>query len=415
LNHSYPFLPFHAFRIIAQASTVKLINFISCDPSIEKKCCMYFKELYAKLAMEPSNKVKGEFLISSSDFLDFYDYPGIIGERFRKLMDPLDTGYIDAYTFSTVMTQLSVGTIQDKIKFVFQMMDFDSDGSISKEDIKTMLLHIPLAEKAIKKGIRSSLSEPILLNFDQSEEILSRVKSQQHIANFLKLYFKSDYISFKQFEICTHTKASDIFINIFYILVNQFPSLTEVYMTSKDTTNYKIIKDVIDLPISNFLKHSLPYIEISNTSVDYCSDETNEENIEEKEDCKINSLKTNNFNSNNIQVKNNKSSQPISKPKINQLKQMLKKKSSSMSSFKDMVLPPPNCVKLYEKQSSKSENILSENIANQIDLVNYKSTLSQYTKNDHMIEGHHSEVDGKDIRESYYLLHNKLLYSNRMM
>jgi len=50
-------------------------------------------------------------------------------------------------------------------------------------------------------------------------------------------YFKEDYISQKQFEIVTITKASDIFVTIFYILLGKFPDLSEIFYSMKDAGN----------------------------------------------------------------------------------------------------------------------------------------------------------------------------------
>ena len=46
--------------------------------------------------------------------------------------------------------------LEQQIKFIFQMYDFDNDGYISKEDMRTILSYVPIKNKLINNQV----SEP---------------------------------------------------------------------------------------------------------------------------------------------------------------------------------------------------------------------------------------------------------------
>ena len=83
--------------------------------------------------------------INRVSFLEYYDYPGLIGERFRRVFDVDDVGYILEVPFIKVMKDACIGRLKDKIAIVFQMLDFDNDGYVCKDDICALLLHVPIS------------------------------------------------------------------------------------------------------------------------------------------------------------------------------------------------------------------------------------------------------------------------------
>jgi Ca2+-binding EF-hand superfamily protein len=67
----------------------------------------------------------------------------LIGERFFRLFDTDRDGYLNKAEFESCICRLFVPTFEEKIKLIFDLFDFDSDGKISKEGIRTLLSHIP--------------------------------------------------------------------------------------------------------------------------------------------------------------------------------------------------------------------------------------------------------------------------------
>lgn len=64
--------------------------------------------------------------------------PGIIGERlFSKFNIGMDS--INETSFIKNITLLYASDIDSKLKFTFDMYDFNSDGIISREDVRIIL------------------------------------------------------------------------------------------------------------------------------------------------------------------------------------------------------------------------------------------------------------------------------------
>lgn len=68
-----------------------------------------------------------------------------MSERFFSVIDENNDTYIDQKEFIHAMFKVYYSKLESKIKLVFDMYDFDSDGMISKEDIRLVLSHIPLS------------------------------------------------------------------------------------------------------------------------------------------------------------------------------------------------------------------------------------------------------------------------------
>lgn len=76
--------------------------------------------------------------------LTYCNLPGIIGERFVSVLDLSKTDYIDLREFVHGFFKIYYSTLETKIKFSFDIYDFDRDGYITKEDVRLILSHIPI-------------------------------------------------------------------------------------------------------------------------------------------------------------------------------------------------------------------------------------------------------------------------------
>ena len=102
----------------------------------------YMRELYSDLLLrtnEPLEKGINKFALHS-----YMALPGIIGDSFFRVLDTNNDGYIDIAEFLQGIAKLYFGDL-NKLNFIFQMYDFDGNGIISKEDIRTMLSYVPLS------------------------------------------------------------------------------------------------------------------------------------------------------------------------------------------------------------------------------------------------------------------------------
>ena len=75
--------------------------------------------------------------------MDYIDLPYFISNQLWKLMDPTNRGWVGLEQFVVILSTITIGDIKDRISLVFQMLDLDNDGFLSKDDTIAVLLHIP--------------------------------------------------------------------------------------------------------------------------------------------------------------------------------------------------------------------------------------------------------------------------------
>lgn len=61
-------------------------------------------------------------------------------------MDLNGDGYVDYKEFLTGLLRVYCSTFDQKMKLVFDIYDFDSDGSISREDIGAIFNYMPVTK-----------------------------------------------------------------------------------------------------------------------------------------------------------------------------------------------------------------------------------------------------------------------------
>ena len=93
------------------------------------------------MSSRSDDKSKG---INKISLLEYARLPGILGERFFKVLDLNGDGYLDYREFLTGLIRVYCSNFDGKIKLVFDIYDFDHDGYISKEDIATILSYMPV-------------------------------------------------------------------------------------------------------------------------------------------------------------------------------------------------------------------------------------------------------------------------------
>ena len=81
--------------------------------------------------------------IDKRTFLDFFPLPGLHGERLFKVFDHKRTGVIDIDEFVMGLAACCKGTVEEKARFMFQLYDINGDNVVNKQELQTMLLHIP--------------------------------------------------------------------------------------------------------------------------------------------------------------------------------------------------------------------------------------------------------------------------------
>ena len=167
----------------------------------------YLKEIWLDLT-ERSEKKKG---IDKITFNSYYQLPGILSLRLFSVFNKGHTDYIDMNEFLKGMTSLFCESFEKTSKFIFDFYDFDKDGLIDKEDIRTVLSYIALNNEN---------------NNSELQGYLNRVNSQKELYNLLENSFKNvnkEKINYNEFVNIIENTASDIYISILLFLLDKKP------------------------------------------------------------------------------------------------------------------------------------------------------------------------------------------------
>ena len=106
-----------------------------------KVCLPYFKDIYKDLCSRSDDKSKG---INKVSFMDYCQLPGLLAERLFTVFDVDHDGYLNSKEFLTGLLRIYCSQFDQKMKFVFDIYDFDNDHLISKTDITTIITCMPV-------------------------------------------------------------------------------------------------------------------------------------------------------------------------------------------------------------------------------------------------------------------------------
>ena len=198
---------------------------------------LYLKEvwidLFSSVKENKNDKKEQEVKLTGVTKLIFDKYfslPGIIGDRFFRVLDLKNTTVLSMNDFTKGMTTLFCGGYEETVKFIFNFYDMDNDGIINKEDIRVVLSYITLDDSP---DIKSS---GINITYKK------RVTSQEELYNILQKCFenipnnKMDFASFKN---VIENVNSDIYLMIYIFLLENKPFTKENIKSYKSKTKQK--------------------------------------------------------------------------------------------------------------------------------------------------------------------------------
>ena len=151
-------------------------------------------------------------------FDKYFSLPGIIGDRFFRVLDSKNTTVLSLSDFVKGMTTLFCGGYEETVKFIFNFYDMDNDGIIDKEDIRVVLSYITLDDSP---DIKSSG-----INITYSK----RIKSQEELYAILQKCFeniKNNKMNFSTFKNVIENVNSDIYLMIYIFLLENKPFTKE--------------------------------------------------------------------------------------------------------------------------------------------------------------------------------------------
>mmetsp|Transcript_24409 Transcript_24409/g.35872 ORF Transcript_24409/g.35872 Transcript_24409/m.35872 type:complete len:819 (+) Transcript_24409:77-2533(+) len=81
--------------------------------------------------------------IDKETFKQYFPLDGLLGDRFFAQFNIKGSELIDLDEFLTGLSICSRGTVDEKIHFIFNMYDTSHDDTVSKEELTTLLNHVP--------------------------------------------------------------------------------------------------------------------------------------------------------------------------------------------------------------------------------------------------------------------------------
>ena len=186
----------------------------------EELFLVYLKEVYKDLAdRNEENRKKG---IMKIIFFDYLKLPMFISEKVFMVFDEDKDGFLSSKEFILGMNKLYNGSYQDTIKLIFDILDFNHDGFIEKDDAKMILSLLPL------KTDRSKV------------EYKYQMQSLEEIGEIIDCTFgKMKILNLEEFKTMVEKQKSDIFIQIICFLYQKKP------FTEKNINVLKSSKKVI--------------------------------------------------------------------------------------------------------------------------------------------------------------------------
>ena len=202
---------------------------------------LYLKEVYvdlfSRVKENKNDKTDSDIKLNGVTKLIFDKYftlPGIIGDRFFKVLDQKSATVLSANDFIKGMTTLYCGGYEETVKFIFNFYDFDGDGVIDKEDIRVVLSYITLADSPDVKSSGTNITYK------------KRVTSQEELYSILQKCFENipnNKMDFKTFKNTIENVNSDIYLMIYLFLLENKPFTKENIKSYQSKTKKNEILD----------------------------------------------------------------------------------------------------------------------------------------------------------------------------
>ena len=191
----------------------------------EELFLIYLKEIYKDLAdRNETNRRKG---IMKIVFFDYLKLPMFISEKVFTVFDEDKDGFLCSKEFILGMNKLYNGSYEDTIKLIFDILDFNRDGYIEKDDVKMILSLLPLKTDKCKVEYKYQM--------ESLEEINEIINST---------FGKSKKLNLEEFKNMVENHKSDIFIQIICFLYQKKP-FTENNINVLKTSKKSVPNDLI--------------------------------------------------------------------------------------------------------------------------------------------------------------------------
>ena len=189
----------------------------------EKLFLLYLREIYRDLAdRDESNKKKG---IIKMIFFDYIKLPIFIAEKVFNVFDKDKDNFLNQKEFIYGMNRLYNGNFDETLKLIFEILDFNHDEYIEKDDVKMILGLLPLKTDKTKDKIKYKY----------------QMESLEEIQQIINLTFDNKKrLNLEEFKDIVTKRKSDVFLQIICFLYQKKPftdSNISILSTSKKATD----------------------------------------------------------------------------------------------------------------------------------------------------------------------------------
>ena len=193
------------------------------NPKLFKK---YLHEVFQDLSTQSeSKKVK---YISRLIFHDYTKLPIFISDKlFNSFKNRIKDGLLEN-EFVSGFYQLYMGSFEETTKIIFNLLDFDKDSFIQKDDVKLFLAYLLLDDY---NNNRENISDDETIKIKNQKQI----QKLKDIDNLINKTFKKNNIQLNEFILILKKNKSDVFLQIlcFFYSKKPFSEKNIEYLKSK--------------------------------------------------------------------------------------------------------------------------------------------------------------------------------------
>jgi len=192
----------------------------------EKLFLLYLREVFKDLAdRTETNKRKG---IMKMIFLDYIKLPIFISEKVFTVFDKNKDGFLNQKEFIYGMNRLYNGNFDETLQLIFEILDFNHDELIEKDDVRMILGLLPLKTDKNKNKIKYKY----------------QMESLEEIQQIINLTFDNKKtLNLEEFKEIVTNRKSDVFLQIICFLYQKKPftdSNISVLSTSKKVSDMEL-------------------------------------------------------------------------------------------------------------------------------------------------------------------------------
>ena len=189
----------------------------------EKLFLLYLREVFRDLAdRDESNKKKG---VMKMIFFDYLKLPIFISEKLFIVFDKDKDGFLNQKEFIYGMNRLYNSNFDETVKLIFDILDFNQDDAIERDDVKMILGLLPLKTdknnkikykyqmeslEEIQEIINSTFGDKKTLKLEEFKEVIINKKSDVFLQIICFLYQKKPFTEGNIIALRTSKKASQI-------------------------------------------------------------------------------------------------------------------------------------------------------------------------------------------------------------